>query len=84
MLLGFNRNVTGLAFRGGGHFHAGPKRNVLIDLFAGIGYRYTHIKSDPIPEDATIPFFNQFGFGGGPAHWPDLLFGVNLGYLRRK
>lgn len=83
-LLGSTRNTGGIAFRGGAHFSVGPRRNFLIDLYAGVGYRFTRIVTDPIPEDAQLAGFGFMSFTNEDLHLPDILFGVNLGYLFRK
>ncbi|MCG9911425.1 MAG: hypothetical protein MH137_09000 [Flavobacteriales bacterium] len=83
-LLGLTRNTGGLAFRGGAHFYFGKRKSFLMDLYAGVGYRFTRMTRDPIPEDAVLANFGVLGFDDGDYHLPDILFGVNLGYLFRK
>jgi hypothetical protein len=83
-LLGLKRNTCGLAFRGGAHFYLGERRTFLMDLYAGVGYRFTRMKRDPIPEDAVLTNFGLLGFDDGDYHFPDILFGLNLGYMFRK
>lgn len=77
-----NTQTYGIAFRGGAHFIPGKNRRFILDIYTGIGYKYTAVKM-PIPANAELLTFEnmvQLEKNPGNYHLPDFLFGINVGY----
>lgn len=78
-----NLQSYGAAARFGVSFFLGPEKNLLIDLYAGLGMVH-HIVQFDTPEDAEFNFnrngFFSFLMPAGESTIPDLILGVHIGY----
>ncbi len=79
-------NQQRLTFRVGSERFIFQNDNVFIEPFWGLGLMWSTLSDAPIPPDATILDDNYQGslFGITPERFPDVVFGVFVGWATKK